>query len=315
MFTDLFKPMKAPSTSVNLATLTYPRFASYKLDGIRGTVQNGKLYSNSMKLIPNLYAQKLFGNAVLNGLDGELIVGPPNAPDSCRRTMSALMAKDGEPIELAFYVFDHLAMPPSRTCIQFAEPYECRLERLNKFFSGRNTQVFIHILPQVRIRNEEQLLMMEAEALTQGYEGLMVRSVDGIYKPGPNRCTPKEGIIFKLKRFVDAEAVITGFEEAMENHNEAKVNELGRSKRSTHKAGLKPAGMVGTILATDCKTKQAIRIGPGKMTHKERVHFFQYPEDGIGKTCTYKHFPSGGKDLPRHPTYKCLRDPRDISKK
>ena len=312
MATELFKPMKAPSVSVNLAALTYPRLVSYKLDGIRGTVQNGQLYSNSMKLIPNQYAQKLFGDAKLNGLDGELIVGPPNAPDAYRRTMSALMSRDGEPEELRFHVFDHLAV---HGCIQFEEPYKKRLERLKYNFSGEWFKDFCPILPQVLVESEAQLLRMEAEALALGYEGLMIRSVNGIYKPGPNRSTQREGLIFKLKRFEDSEMNVMGVEEAMENHNEAKTNELGRSKRSSHKAGLVPSGMIGTLVGKDCKTGQEIRVGAGKMTADERRYWWEHRASIKGQIVKYKFFPSGGKEFPRHPTFLGFRDPRDMSKK
>lgn len=315
MAIELFKPMKAPSVSVNLAALTYPRLVSYKLDGIRGTVQNGQLYSNSMKLIPNQYAQKLFGDALLNGLDGELIVGPPNAPDAYRRTMSALMSRDGEHPELKFHVFDHLCMIPLKQRPLFDEPYEQRLKRLKAVFGGPHTRSFISILPQVLIKNEAELLKMEAEALKLGFEGLMIRSVDGIYKPGPNRSTQREGLIFKLKRFEDSEMSVMSVEEAMENHNEAKTNELGRSKRSSHKAGLVPSGMVGTLVGKDCKTGQEIRVGAGKMTADERRYWWEHRASIKGLIVKYKFFPSGGKELPRHPTFLGFRDPKDMTKK
>ena len=48
-----FKPLKFPNIEVELDQLKYPLLASIKLDGIRGIFKDGKLYSASLKLLPN----------------------------------------------------------------------------------------------------------------------------------------------------------------------------------------------------------------------------------------------------------------------
>lgn len=306
----MLKPMKAPSQSVNLAILKYPLLASYKLDGVRGLLVDAQVLSNSLKLIPNKHVQKLFGRYELDGLDGELIVGPPTAPDVYRRTMSGVMSEDGEP-DVVFHVFDALNVHPHTRKVDLNEPFHRRMLRAKTVVTS-NRKLPLMWLPQVLIKTEEELLKMEAEALQLGYEGLMLRSLDGPYKPGPNRATAKEGYLFKLKRFCDSEANIIGVEEAMHNTNEAKRDEMGRNKRSSHKEGMVGAGMIGTLIGKDVKTGQEVRIGPGKMTHEERKYWWVHRKEIISKVAKYKFFPSGGKELPRFPTFLGFRDPKDM---
>ena len=75
-----WKPEKNQVLEVELAKLrVWPRLVSRKLDGIRATVQGGRLRSRTLKDIPNVNVQKMFAG-LPEGLDGELIFGKPIAP-------------------------------------------------------------------------------------------------------------------------------------------------------------------------------------------------------------------------------------------
>ena len=70
--TTHFKPMKPPSGALaddELPRLRYPLYGSYKLDGIRASVQDGVLLSSTLKPIPNRELQTLWGRPEFNGLD------------------------------------------------------------------------------------------------------------------------------------------------------------------------------------------------------------------------------------------------------
>src|ERR1035438_433698 len=104
-----FKPMLA-GTMKDTSKLHFPMLASQKLDGIRATVQGGQLLSQILKPIPNENVQALF-KGLPEGIDGELIVGDPLAPDAYRKTVSLVMSDDkpldwfkGEVVRL--HVFD-----------------------------------------------------------------------------------------------------------------------------------------------------------------------------------------------------------------
>lgn len=127
------------------------------------------------------------------------------------------------------------------------------------------------------------------------------------YKHG--RSTAKEGYLMKLKRFIDSEAVVIGIEEEMFNGNEATTNELGRTKRSTAKAGLVPKGRMGKLHVRDFKSGVEFHIGTG-FTDADKAWW--WAEDRRGLMVKYKSFPVGVKDLPRHPVYLGIRDPGDL---
>src|SRR5437899_138139 len=79
----------------------------------------------------------------------------------------------------------------------------------------------------------------------RGFEGVMLRKPDGPYKFG--RSTVREGYLMKVKRFTQEEAVVVGYEEQETNLNEATKDALGHTKRSSHKAGKRPAGVLGAL--------------------------------------------------------------------
>ena len=292
----MFKPMLA-GTIKDTSTLKFPVLASIKLDGIRCTVQGGQLLSRNLKPIPNFEIQKMF-KGLPDGWDGELIYGDPSAEDCFRNTSSIVMSYDKRATHILFYVFDHQGLPL---------PFE---ERIREVWHERMKYPHVHVVEHERIENEEQLLRFEADALANGHEGVMVRSLNGPYKQG--RSTVNEGYLLKLKRFEDSEAEILGVEEQQHNENEAKTNALGHTERSTAKAGLVGAGIMGKFNVRDIKTGVEFDVGTGP-TADERKTFWKDRSKLIGKIIKYKFFPTGGKEKPRFPVYLGFRDERDMS--
>jgi len=271
---------------------------SPKLDGIRCTIQNGQAYSRSLKLIRNKHIQSELSDAVLEGLDGELIVGSPTAPDVYRTTTSAVMRESGEP-EFTFWVFDNINMTTKN--------YRQRLTQLK----ARVFNLFpIEILEAVDLDGMDDLWVYENACLDAGFEGIILRDGSGRYKHG--RATAKEGELIKVKRFSDSEATILGMEEQMKNNNEKKVNELGRGQRSSHKENKVPKGTLGALVCKDKTTGIQFNIGSG-FDDATRDQLWKYKDGLIGQTIKYKYFDIGVKDAPRHPVYLGMRDSTDMS--
>lgn len=289
------KPMLA-ATLENLSDLRYPVLASAKLDGVRGLVVNGKLLSRSLKPIPNKHVNNLYGLDRYNGLDGELVYGNPTDKDVYRKTVSAVMKQSGEP-QVTFYVFDF---------IDIDEPYKARQKAIYSLCKGTPP-----VLPQYVIEDEKQLLKVETEMLESGYEGLILRDPNGRYKFG--RSTVKEGLLLKLKRFTDSEALLLDVEEEMENTNVAKKNELGRTERSSAKAGLVGKDRAGTLVARDIETGVEFRVGTG-LNDEDKAWFWKHKKKLIeeGFIFKYKSFLVGVKDLPRFPVYLGPREKWDL---
>lgn len=289
-----FKPMLA--APVDFDKLAYPVLASPKLDGIRAINIGGKLMSRSLKPIPNKHLADLFGRPMLEGFDGELIMGDAWSKTAYRDTLTAVMSHEGKP-DARFYVFDLWNAPYG-----YRERWH-ELQRLTEKLTG----LPVDLLESALIENRSQLDAYEEAALNKGFEGLILRAPNAPYKCG--RSTAKEGYLLKLKRFEDSEAEVIGIEEEMFNGNEAETNELGRTKRSTSKAGLTGKSTMGALIVRDVKTGVEFNIGTG-FTAEDRVWWWEWGRTRVvpsGAIVKYKHFPIGVKDKPRHPVYLGLR--------
>jgi DNA ligase-1 len=296
-----FKPMLAEA----LPTGTLPKFPCYvspKLDGVRAVVFGGVVYSRNLKPIRNAHVQAMLGSPLLEGYDGELLVGSPTSPTAFRDTTSGVMSADGEP-DFLFHVFDHFDLTKG-----FEQRFKGKLARPGTRAEIRHKALPVQLVAQKLVHNEEELLAAEQDYLDRGFEGAMVRSVDGPYKCG--RSTVKEGHLLKMKRFLDAEAEIIGYEELQHNENEKTTDALGHSKRSTAKAGKTGGGVLGTLLVRDPKTGVEFGIGGG-FTADDRVRLWAERETLVGRLAKYKYFPIGAKEAPRFPVFLSFRDPDD----
>ncbi len=291
MISEDFRPLLA--ATVDLNKVKFPCYVSPKLDGIRVLGMSGKAMTRSMKELPNRYIQSVFASGIYEGLDGEIIVGPANAPDVYRVTNSAVMSRDGEP-DFTYHVFDLLGQQYS--------PFSSRLEGL----ATRTHPRVIHV-PQVKVHDLTGVHDAEEGWLSEGYEGLMGRSIDGVYKYG--RATMKEGILWKLKQFVDNEYEVIGFEERMHNTNTATTNELGYTERSSHQAGLVPMDTLGALVLKH--DAGPFRCGTG-FTDEQRAQLWANRESLMGRMAKIKHFEVGAKTLPRFPVFLDFRAKEDM---
>lgn len=289
-----FKPTLA--ANADFAKITYPVYASPKLDGIRCIIVDGKALTRSLKDVPNIYTREMLSTLELDGLDGELIMGSPTSKTCYRDTSSAVMGHYGEP-ELTFYVFDsHTATGT------FTE----RLAHLQSMPLPCN----VVLLEQVLLSNEAEMLAYEAAKVAEGYEGIILRSPTAPYKHG--RSTTKEGYLLKVKRFEDSEAIIIGFEEEMFNGNEVGTNELGRTFRSQRAEGMTGKGRLGAFTVQDVGSGIVFSVGTG-LTAADRSEFWGAQDSLIGQILKYKFFPVGVKVAPRHPVFLGMRDMADMS--
>lgn len=291
--TKTFRPMLA--SPADLDKVVYPVFASPKLDGIRAAVVGGRLLSRTLKEIPSRHIYNMFNQHKFEGLDGELIVGPTTSPTCYRDTVSGVMADNKTP-DFKYHVFD---------LWDTDHGYSSRLMALRDLAAKLN-HAHIEVVEHTTITCREDLDAYEAKMVGLGHEGVMLNAPFAAYKFG--RATTKGGELLKVKRFVDAEAVIIGMEEEMFNGNEAETNELGRTKRSTAKAGLIGKGSMGALIVRCQNTGVEFNIGTG-FTASDRQNFWDCRELHLkAKTpVKYKSFPVGVKDKPRHPVFLGVR--------
>jgi DNA ligase-1 len=220
--------------------------ASPKIDGVRAVKHPDEgLLSRSLKRIPNKFVQDCLSGTLFDGLDGELISGKLEDMIGFNDSQSAIMSQGGAPF-FTWCVFDEVFVPNNafwwRT--KRAEDRVCEL------LMGINFQGLFDLryVQHKKVTTPEELLEYEQEQLALGFEGIMFRDPGGRYKSYPsNRSTFKQQGLIKLKRFVDAEAEITGFIELERNTNAPQLDNLGYQKRSAHKANQVAAGTLGKL--------------------------------------------------------------------
>jgi DNA ligase-1 len=281
----------------DIDSLVFPVYCTEKLDGIRCLKVDGKVLSRKFKEIPNHHIRKML-SVLPDGVDGELILMDGNKPAQFNKVSSAVMSEDGKP-DIIYFVFDFVSE-------NLDKPYVDRMKDMEKVLKNFK---FCKLVIPTKASNREELDEIEERFVNEGYEGVMIRSGNGPYKLG--RSTEREGYLLKLKRFEDSEATVTGFEEKMHNENEATRDELGHTKRSHAKAGMVPAGTLGTLLVKDMKTGIEFGIGSG-FDDILRKEIWNNKNKYLGKIVKYKHQPSGKLEKPRFPVYLGWRDERDM---
>lgn len=289
------KPMLA--SPADFDNCTWPKLVSPKLDGIRALIIDGVVLSRSLKPIPNEYVQVLFGRHEYNGLDGELIVGPVNAQDVYRVTNSGVMSKNGTP-DVSLHVFDDFSAPD--------RPFTHRLESVHERTYG---SFAIEAVPQSHMSKVGALDLYKTY-LDDGFEGIMLRDPAAPYKFG--RSTAREGMLLKHKPLVDSEAVVLEVFEQMRNENEATVNELGRTSRSSHQDNKVGKGTTGGFVARDVHSGIEFNVGIFLgATDADRMAW--WADKPIGKIFKYTSLSIGVKEKPRHPRWTGWRSPLDMS--
>lgn len=302
--------------------LVFPLIAQPKIDGVRALNIDGQFKGRSLKPFGNRYTTEFYSKPYLAGLDGELAAAHECDPALCRKTTSAVTTHEGQPFTL-WWLFDYvcdftLGMPYEERYAALCEKI-VMLEQLegSNYVAQHLRRVPYHVCDDLK-----SLLALEDMWLEMGYEGTIIRNPNGRHKQG--RSTVREGGLLRIKRFIDAEAEVYELEEGETNLNEATINLLGKTERSSHQENKVPNGMLGNM---QCKVLKdvvymgkvimqagmKITVSPGNMDHKMRKHYWDHPEELVGKIITYKFFPKGIKDKPRFPTFKNVRDSVDMS--
>ena len=272
----------------------FPYAATPKIDGIRFLMVGGAALTRSFKPIRNEYLQKILSSNLPEGIDGELTSG------STFQECSSIMRIKGEP-DFKVWIFDFVN-PKGEV-----KPYKERMDELRKF-ENFNIPSYEILFPTI-VSNQEQIDHLMINNLNAGYEGLMLRDPNGIYKFG--RSSVKENILLKVKEFMDDEAEIISFREKMINTNEGLKDNFGRTKRSSCQDGLKPSGTLGGLILRNSEGLE-FSCGSG-LNDALRDEVWKNKSKYLGKLVKYKFMSKGIKDLPRHPVFMGFRDETDLS--
>jgi DNA ligase-1 len=262
----------------------------------------------------------MFSLEEFHGFDGEMILGEdPVAADLCRLTSGAMRRHDSVNT-FTWYLFDYITEETED--LPYVKRMEKLAEYLNTTLKDHPLRKSLRVVPSVTVEDEEKMLWWDDYFLNKGFEGSILRDPNGLYKHGRSDAKMQ---VWRIKRFIDAEFIIDEIIEGETNGNEAVINELGRTERSSHKENMQPNGLVGAFkgrLLKDVLDPQTsaiiipqgteIVVSAGKLSHEERKYYFDNKSKIVGEIGKFKLFPKGTKDKPRFPVFDSIRSKEDM---
>lgn len=172
--------------------------------------------------------------------------------------------------ELVHHVYDY----PS-----YAGPWKLRNEGLINFFNMMGDHPALALVDTYRVNGGlTELKVLHDRWVAEGYEGAIIRNLEGLYTPGKRSYD-----LVKMKEFDEAEYTIIGVTE-------------GRG-RMADKAIFVCQTIAGKIF--EC-------VAPGTMEDKAR--FLAHREELVGKPLTVKHFGFTDEGKPSHGVGVAVRD-------
>ena len=298
-----------------LSEIRYSCIVQPKIDGVRALNVSGILTGRSLDPFEGYGITEYWSKPEFVGLDGEMILGdnPASSDRLCSLTTGAMGRFKGvaEMEDLHFYVFDWL--PAAH--LPYIERYKLLKARVEELNHPR-----VHLVPMYEVFDSSGLAKFIAEFAAAGYEGTIVRNPNAPLKEG--RPTKKGQQLLRVKPWADAEILVTGITEGEENHNEATINSLGRTERSSAKDGKVPNGMVGSIQGTLVQDivhpngvipkGTTITVSKGRLTQEEARYYFENQNEIVGHIVKFQYMEFGIKNLPRFPVYVSHRLPQDL---
>lgn len=300
-----FKPLLAPNEKVDLTTLSYPLLASTKLDGIRCIFKDGEILSRSLKQIQckqlreRLEPIRKFSKENNIIFDGEIYSDKLTFQEITHFVMTQDLGDEELPTSVKFYCFD--SIEDNKINISFKQRTE---------FASLCMMRFPDIafpVEQVDVDNAEEVNDFFEQVLKENYEGLILRDPNGTYKFG--RGTLKEGLIFKVKPFLDFDGQIIDVIQSTEVNEDAekKINELGRSVTSKKKGERHTIDKASAFMVHYEGKELKVVLA---MSDEEKEEVWKNKESYIGKWITYKGMIVGAKSVPRHPVMLRFREPK-----
>ena len=203
---EVLLPMLAHPFQKRGHNISYPAYVQPKLDGIRCLAKKidsktikyysrmGKEFTTLEHLTPELLS--MFSSAI----DGQILDGEIYSHDMTFQEMIRLVKKlRPESSKLKFHVFDIVDTDSS---------FDIRYAELKGIF-GRGGGNNVVLVKAERIGAESEISDKHSEYIKDGYEGLMIRNVEGVYK-----LKGRSADLQKYKEFQDEEFIIIGGKES-----------------------------------------------------------------------------------------------------
>lgn len=254
---DVILPMLALDFNKRGKDIKFPCYVQPKVDGVRAVLFKGKIFSRQGKEFKNL--GHLVDGSFEFPLDGELYSELLTFQEIVGIVKKEKLSKaDATKIKLIKYIVYDIIND------------DVYMKR-RSIISGISHPYFV-ILKTETCRSVDDVQGFHDKYVSEGYEGLMLRNVDGKYL-----LKDRSKDLQKFKKFQDAEFEISGFTQGI--------------------------GVEEGLIIYECKTSdgQTFTVRPCG-THTQRSKMFKKGNDYIGKQLTVKFFEYTDGGIPRFPT-------------
>lgn len=258
-----FKPLLAEKWDIEKGKDPKGYLVSEKLDGVRA-YWNGKNFQ-SREGNP-FYAPEWFTKRMPKDicLDGELFTSRGDF-QKCVSIVRTQNNPDAWKFSVSYQVFDCPSMGD--------KPFEDRIAFVRATFDKLRIR-WVHVLEHTECTGRKHLLEMLDDIIAKGGEGLMLR------EPGSEYVNGRSKTLLKVKRFLDADAIVRGHERGTGRN--ASVTGALRVEMLDDKG--KPTGKL-------------FKIGSGLTDQQRRT------PPKIGATVIYRYQELSNSGTPRFPTF------------
>lgn len=288
-FIPEFDCMLADANQPKLDEITYPLIAQPKLDGFRAIYipklkcfmgRNGKAVRNEQLLT---YFKDLIDVNKDCVLDGELY---SHALEF--NQIASILGSEDKPIpsSIHYCVYDLMTTKEweDQKC---NTAYKDRLEDINIKIKEEWNLPNVKAIESLKVEFEGDIKTFYDSCLEKGYEGLMLKSLFGLYQW--KRVSVKSQIMMKMKPHDNYDGKIIGYEEGKGQHS----------------------GMLGALVVTVDKIKNPVKVGSG-FTEELRKDLWKDPEKLKGDWILLKGFEiTEGNESLRFPVFLSFRDNKD----
>lgn len=264
--------------------VVFPCVIQKKLDGFRflmtseskGKIKGITRSSNDLPAVEHLKIQAaaLLGKYPNLVLDGEIYSHDITFQEVCRL---AKKYREGETEKLQYWIYDVIDL--DNLDLSYAER-----RKLLEEVVGNGTD-HIHLLDEQTVNSFDEINEKDAENVTNGYEGSIIRNLAGTYEVGF-----RSSDLLKVKQFEDKEFKVVGAKEGVG----------------------KFAGLATFVCQNDL-TDATFEACP-KGTLEEKAEMWTNKDNYIGQIATVKFFGRTEAELPRFPVLKGFRLDEDIQK-
>jgi DNA ligase-1 len=264
-------PMLAHDYNKRGKDALFPCFVQRKYDGVRCIGMPGKgIFSRLKKPFPHLEhileeLSMLPPNMIL---DGELYTNELTFQEIVGMVKRETLKKGDEAkqVQIKFHVYD--------TVNEWT--YEQRHLMLQRLFKKHPFKHLVLVQTDV-CKSEDQMKEMHANYVAEGYEGIMLRNTQGLYK------NARSIDLLKYKEFFDAEYTITGFTEGQ---------------------GVEEGCVIWQCVTEDGNPFTCRPRG----TREHRQQLFEQGDKHIGKLLTVRYQEKTDTNMPRFPVGISIRD-------